>query len=397
MKISGVVKRLPGAVILISEAVIFWTIAVVISLNTLPIWHKWIFRLTVGLFAAFFAVSALLYIFCEIKGKIPVLFWIWGIACIAAANTIHAGPGWLLIVLGAMLMLHMILRGIYGSSVSFAAVLTVFVICAMISFVLIPPISSMEKPKVISRLQDLWWELFENDTGSSAENSGSGTPALSPDAIDGSDDIPDNMITNDPFPEDDDTPVCTIMATYPLSRLRVFSCGSYDPSTFSFLIGDDISVFSGERSPSANYYRQVLDGSVELPYRAVITDHRKYNNMMLVPYCDFTCSSESAIRFGDRCLYRNAMLPLTTTRCTFDPGQYYRSIASGYNLQAHAEYVDLPSEFAEKVTRFIMDRGLHRDGIETADLISGVRSMLSSEYTFSYVPPELPEGEDPVL
>ena len=395
MSLSGTVKKISGAIILIVEIVMFWQISVMISLETLPVWHKWIFRLTLGLFALFLAVTAVVFVFCGIKGKKPGLFVIWGLVCLFLSHTPNGSPDWLQAVLTVALLLHLILSGIFGSSVSSAAILAAFVICAMVSIILIPAVGSIEKPELYTRFEDFWWDLFvisEKETTPQA-------PTLVEDSYGESDGIPDNMITNDPFPADDDTPICSIKATYPLSTLHVFSCGAYDPDTFTFSIWDDTSIYSGgNRSPSANYYRQALDGSVELTHKAVITDHRKSNALVLVPYCAFSGSSADALSFGDRCLYRNAAVLSPSVRYSFEPDAVYKTIVSGYSLQAQSEYTSLPDGFMERISLFLIQRGLFKSGLDTASLISSVRELLASEeYTFSYTPPELPEGEDPVL
>ena len=395
MRLSGTLKKASGAIILITEIVMFWQISVMISLATLPVWHKWIFRLTLGLFAVFLAVSAALYIVCEIKGRKPALFIIWGLICLFVSHTPNGSPDWLQAVLTVAILLHLILSGIFGSSVSSAAILAAFVICAMVSVVLIPAVGSIEKPELYSRLEDLWWNLFETDS----DENNQPAPALVEDSYGEADGIPDNMITNDPFPVDDDTPICSVKATYPLNMLHVFSCGAYDPDTFSFSIWDDTSIYSGgKRSPSANYYRQALDGSVELTQKAVITDHRMSNAIVLVPYCAFSGSSAETLSFGDRCLYRNAAVVSPSMRFSFEPDVYYKTIVPGYTVQAQSEYTSLPDGFMERANLFLINSGLLKSGLDTASLISSVRELLASEeFTFSYTPPELPEGEDPVL
>ncbi|MBR0130772.1 MAG: transglutaminase domain-containing protein [Firmicutes bacterium] len=392
MNISGAIKKLTGIVIFISELIMFWQSAEPMSLEILPEWHKWSSRLTIWLFAAFVLVSAALYLFQRIKGKYDMLFVLWGFVCLFTANTLYASGPVIQIVLTAALMLHMIHEGLFKSTESSATVLTVILICALLAALLIPSIGRIKKPPLYTTLENFWWDLFDTVTG----HGDSGKPVALPNTeIDGG--IPDNMITNDPFPEDDETPICTIKSTYPLQMLHIFSCGDYDPESFSFSILDDLAADSEQRSPSSYYFRQATGPAEELPFKAVITDHRYNKTMMPAPYCAFTSSSEGVLGFGDRFIYRYDAFSSDPARYTFDPGKFYKYSASSYSRHAQAEYLRLPEGLYEELQHYMNSRGMASDDLKLKDKVAMIKELLSSEYTYSNEPPELPDGEDPVL
>ncbi len=294
-------------------------------------------------------------------------------------------------MLVSAVVLHIIGRGIFGSHAALAAVLAVFMICAMLSVFVAPAVAGIKKPALYTKLENFWWGLFETETSG-------GEPGLSTSDvahISGEGGIPDYMITNDPFPSDDDTPICGIRTTYPLSRLYRFSCGDYDPESDSFSIWDDLSPEPGTRSPAENYFKQALESSAEMPQKAVIIDFLKSQSMVLVPYCSFTVKTDGVLSFGDRFLYRYE--EPSTVQYSFDPDASYKYASGGYSTHAQSEFLGLPEEFREDLDYFLLTRGITKADPDIKNKIAKVREMLSAEYVFSYTPPELPYGEDPVM
>ena len=392
MNISSVVKKLPGAVILLTEIVMFWQSAKLLSLEFLPEWHKWSGRLAAVFFAVFLAVSVALYIFCEIKGKRPALLRIWGIVCLFLFNTLYATPGWLQMVLAVALIVSMIHEGLFKSLASSAAILSVFVICALFSVLLMPSISRIEKPQLYTDLEEFWWNLFDTR----AQSSDSGTPVALPttDSVEG---IPDNMITNDVFPESGDAAVCSIKSTYPLQMLHVFSCGDYNPQTATFSNIDDKLLGEDAHSPSLDYYKQAVSENAALPHKAVITDLRSASAMLIAPYCSFSTGADSVMGFSDRFIYRSDYRYSTPVRFTFDPDSVYKYASSGYRTQAMSAYLSLPEDFEDSLKLLVLGRGLTTDETDVRRKIEVIRKMLAEEYTFTNEPPELPDSEDPVM
>ena len=396
MKHSGAVKKLIGAVILAAEAVMFWQIAVKVSPEFLPVWHRWYARLTIGMFIAAFAVSAVLYFFCVIKGKVPVLFKIWAFVCLFLANTLYASPPWVQIVFSAALAVFMIHDGLFHNLASSAVILVICLVCALFAGLLAPAITRVEKPELYTRFENFWWELFLTVTGRS-DDSGTLPPMPDPEELQSDSPIPDNMVTNDPFPETGDTLVCNIKSTYPLETLHVFSCGSYDPTSFTFSILDDRITVPGSHSPSANYYWQVVHDTEEYPGKAIITDYRKNKTMMLTPYCTFITSSEGARGFGDRYLYRNSARYNTPAQYTFLPDGKYAYPSLAYSKLVQEDYLGLPASLEGDIRHFANLHDLVGNGPELWNTVAAVQKFLSEEYIYTDTPPALPDGEDPVM
>lgn len=392
MKIPGIVKKLLSTVILIAEIVMSRQIAGKLSLEILPEWHRWSERLTFGLFVVFLAVTVVLYFICVVKDKARLVFVIWGLVCLTFANTLFATPGWLQIVLAAFLIVCLIHDGLFASFSSTAMVLVVFVICALLSIVAIPAVARIQKPKLYTKLEGLWWDLFENE-GKGEEAGKIPRAEIDPISDRG---LPDNMITNDPFPDEDTTPICSVKATYPLTLLHVFSCGDYDPVTFTFAIWGDAGVIPGSRSPATDYYKQALENASGYSQKAVVDDRRTNQSMVLRPYYAFSCTSEGVFGFGDRFVYKGNALAAVSAQYTFDPASAYRSSASGYSSMAASEYLNVPEEFRETLEQFLEFRGV-QDVPDVKYKLSKVIDIIDKEFQFSFTPPELPSGKDPVM
>ncbi len=393
MNLSALPKKLSGAVILIAETMLLLMSAGKLTAELLPEWHRWNGRLTAVLCAVFLIISLLLYFLCEIRGRIRPLFLLWALVSLFLANTLYAAPESLQIVLAVFLMLWMIFDGLFGNTSFYAAVIDAFVILALIGAFLTPAVARIKKPVLYTSFENFWWDLFET-------RSDGGRPAPSPREImetDNDGGIPDNVITNDPFPAGDETPVCSVRATYPLSMLHLFSCGDYDPATFSFSVWNEHAELPDAAVPSASYFRQALNGSGELPCKAVLIDSRRNKTMMLMPYCDFTAGAGSAHSFGDRFIYRYDALSSETVHYTFDPEARYRHTSSGYAGEVRSSYLTLPQEFEKEIRQFVTNRGMIISDPDAAKKIAAVRDLFSAEYTYSDTPPALPDGEDPVM
>ena len=381
-------KRIVSAAIFVLELIMFRLSSGPLSLELLPAWHRWSGRLGTALFAAFALVSAAIFLLRLSGREKHRIFELWGLVCLFLSNTLYAAEPRIQAALAVLLMLSLAHDGLFSGPGASAAVIAVFLVCMMLAALLVPVMARIEKPELYTDLENFWMDLFETRSG----GSGASEPKPKPESWGG---IPDNMITNDPFPGDDDTLICEIRSTYPLELLRVFSCGEYDTQSHSFSILDDPAGDPEGRSPSEDYFRQALSGRRKLPERAVITDMRPEGSMLLSPYCSFAADSEGILGFGDRFIYRNAAFSSGSLLYSFDPELSYGVSSSAYAELAEEEYLRLPEGFMEKLARFISERRIDR--LDLRGRISAVEELLSREYSYSSAPPELPEGEDPVI
>ena len=334
------------------------------------------------------------FIFALIKEK-KLLFRFLCFAAMFVCNVFCYGGIEAQVVLIIALVLDLALEHIDISRFTNLAVFIIaFIICGAMASLTVPAIEKIKTPKMITDLQESWFSIIEDE----GEPEPSHEPVTDPqDAVEvdlGR--LLGNVITNEAFDPSDPTMSMGITSSYPLEKMMVFACYDYDPveTKFDLAVAMPFSEDSADKYFGKIYTEHTVPAP--LPYWIEIEDNSIYKDMRFIPYCDFRTEDLLLVCKDSYVFLGEEGHPQKYTYY-IDPDSYYETSAPGYGEYVTNNYIRIPGEFRETLTNFLLSHGIEIYPEDRYEAVSKLCEVFDKEYIYNDIPPELPQGEDPVL